>query len=141
MDVKQLAQVRQIDQLIQTKQEQLERLEALACHITPTLSHTGGCAGGTKDKLGDTVVRIVDMQREIDTCIDELVNLKQEASDMLGLLRDMRLRTILEMRYILGYDWDKIADCMGYSPRQTRRLHVEALNEFEKLSANVRKCP
>lgn len=42
-------------------------------------------------------------------------------------------RMVLRLRYIEGLSWDEVCTCMGYSWRQTHRIHAEAL---ARLSAS-----
>lgn len=40
-------------------------------------------------------------------------------------------RNVLRYRYLLGWEWQTIADCMGYGVRQVYRIHGDALAHLE----------
>lgn len=55
----------------------------------------------------------------------------REASAAIEGLEDERYRTALHMYYIMGRDWQGIADRMGYDVRTVHRWHGRALQELE----------
>lgn len=56
-------------------------------------------------------------QLEIETAIDKL---------------EPKQRTLLRHRYIEGMTWEEVCICMGYSWRQTHRLHADALEQLRE---------
>ena len=51
-------------------------------------------------------------------------------------LSDPTAQAVLEMRYILGWTWPRIASELNYSERQAQRIHNRAM---EKLAANFKE--
>ncbi len=61
-----------------SKLEQVESLNALATKATSTLSDMPKSPNRGSSKLEDTIVKIIDLQEEINRDIDKLVDLKKE---------------------------------------------------------------
>ena len=56
----------------------------------------------------------------------------REAEKLIATLRDERYRSVLQLRYLCGYDWQEIADRLHFSLRWTHKLHGEALQELKQ---------
>lgn len=80
--------------------------------------------------MADIVVKIVDLQHEINSDIDELVDLKQEITRRIKLIPNTEFQLILEKRYLCLMPWEKIAVDMDYSIQHIYRLHEWALQQF-----------
>lgn len=128
-----LERIKLCDVMINSKLEELSTLNAMVKRITPMMSGTGGAGGGSRDKLGDTIARIVDLQSEIDKDVDEFVNLKREASMLLKKVRKPEFFQVLHKRYILYESFEQIALEMKYSYRGVCYLHGRALQAFDKV--------
>lgn len=50
-----------------------------------------------------------------------------ELYDKIETLEDEQGKRLLKYRYIKGYQWDQIADKMGYSSRQVFNIHSKTL--------------
>lgn len=133
MNIKQfLGKHFEISNAINSKLEQLEELRHLAAAASsPTLSESH-CTGTYSDRVGRTVARIMDLDREINGEIDGLVEIKIQIRNMIGGLSDSTQRTILERHYILHESWEVIAEKVGYSPRHITRLHNQAIAALEE---------
>ena len=80
-----------------------------------------------------SMVRYTHYSLQIDKLIDELVAVKREILITVAQVSDARFRTLLELRYISFYSWEKIAEEMSYTPRQIHRLHKKALDKVENI--------
>lgn len=64
--------------------------------------------------------------------IDELIDRKQRAAELIELLPDARYRALLTHRYHSNLKWDTVADLMGYDTRYVRdELKAAAILAFE----------
>ena len=88
-------------------------------------------------KLEDTIVKIVDLQEEINRDIDKLVDLKAEMVGTIKQIQNKELQVILEKRYLCFETWEKIAVDMNYDIRHIHRLHNLGLKETSKL---IKSC-
>ena len=131
-----LRQAWNIDQRIKDKMEQLKRLKEMSTSVTSVISDMPRSATPNPKKMEDTVLRLVEMESEIDADISSLVNLKIEIMQTIWRVEDANCRTLLEMRYISFKSWEEIAAAMGITVRWLHRLHAKALRlvgEFTKI--------
>jgi len=79
-----LSQVLYIDQRINCKLEQVMRLRENAIKATATLSDMPHSDSPNLKSMENTICKIVDLEREINRDIDQLVDLKAEAREALA---------------------------------------------------------
>jgi len=127
----------EISNAISSKLEQLEELRHLAASASSPTLYESHCTGTYSDRVGRTVARIMDLDREINEEIDRLVEIKIQIRNMIDALSDSTQRTILERHYILHESWEVIAEKIGYSPRHITRLHNQAVAELEKAYGDM----
>ncbi len=88
-------------------------------------------------------IRYIDYDNRLKEQIDKVYDIKTEIDTVLSGVADIRLRTLLRMRYILFYRWSDIAAEMNYDERHIYRIHKAALYEaekaYKKMSYNVSK--
>lgn len=107
-----------------------QRWRELATRVSPNLSGMprGGGGGGTQGAIS----KIVDLETEINTEIDKLVEKRKEIESVIRAVEDSTLRALLEYRYINGKKWEEIALMMGYDYRWALRLHGRALSAVDE---------
>jgi len=129
-----LSQALWLDQMIDSKLEQLATLKSLAMKVTSSFSKEKICGGNIeKSKMESTIVKVIDLENEINADIDRLVDFKKDIQDTINKMDDINQQLLLELRYLSGKGWDEIAASMGYDPRTVYRIHGKALKEFEKM--------
>ena len=80
------------------------------------------------------VQRAEGLREEIRRDIDSLVAQKQEIMQMIGQLSKPEYQTVLELRYLRGWSWKRIAMNMHFGMDYTYQLHQKALKEFSALT-------
>ena len=82
----------------------------------------------------ETLVRkLNDYQDRVNCRIDELVDRKQKAMDIIERIPDARYRALLIHRFLSNLRWSTIANMMGYTDAYVRlSLKDEAVGEFER---------
>lgn len=129
-----LSQALWLDKRINSKLEQLEVLRALATKVSANLREEKVSGGNnTKSHLENTVVKIVDLEREINEDINRLVDIKTEIMDIIARVDDPMSQIILEMRYINGKSWEKIAQDIRFDIRTAFRVHGKALKKVREI--------
>lgn len=126
-----LSQAYRIDQRINSKLEQVRSLRELAEKATSTLSDTPCSGNGNKQKIESVIVKIIDLEHEIDEEIDRLVDLKQEIVSMIKQVKNPEYQTLLELRYLCFRTWEQIAVEMNYDLSWVHRLHKKALGKIK----------
>jgi DNA-directed RNA polymerase specialized sigma subunit len=89
--------------------------------------------GSTNDKIGDTVAKIVDLEREVNETIDKYVDLKKRVLRTIAKVEDPAELRLLYLRYFRYMSWEQIACEMGYSYRNVCYIHSNALQSVEKI--------
>ena len=123
-----LSQAYRIDQRINSKLEQVQSLRELAEKATSTLSDIPCSGNGNKQKMESVIVKIIDLENEIDEEIGKLIDLKQEIVSLIKQVKNPEYQTLLELRYLNFKTWEQIASEMHYSIQHTFRIHDKALS-------------
>ena len=134
MNVKEyLEQAKYLDMRINSKIEQLSTLNDLATKCTVKLSDMPRNPNKGTSNMEDTIVKIIDLQEEINRDIDQLVDLKREIMVVIKKISNVEYQTILENRYLSFMSWEQIAVEMKYSIQQIYRLRDRAHKVVEKI--------
>ena len=134
-----LGQAYRIDQRINLKMEQVASLHALATKATATYSDMPKGYGNVHSGE-NVIVKIIELENQMNADVDELVNLKEKIMGMIRRITDVEKQLLLELRYISIASWETIAERMNYSLQHVFRLHNAALKEFTLLLEDESKC-
>ena len=126
-----LAQVRRLDVRITTKLAEWNRLRDM--QDSRHRSYNSMPRSGRRRDWTNLVVRIAAVEAEAAQLRREQNALKAEIEQQIDMLPDERYRDLLECRYLMLWDWRKIAKVMNYSESHVFRLHRAALQEFAKI--------
>ena len=88
---------------------------------------------GNKQKMEGVIVKIIDLENEIDEEIDRLVDLKHEIVSLIKQVKNPEYKTLLELRYLCFRTWEQIAVEMNYDLNWVHRLHKKVLIEIKTL--------
>lgn len=127
-----LMQVVRADRMIDNKLHEIEELRRMAISVTSVLKDDVVSGGGTGDKVGTMVSKIIDMEYELDREIDKLVDLKREVMSVIDQLEPTKCE-ILYKRYLQKKTWEKIAVETGFSYVWVCKLHGRALQDVERI--------
>ena len=83
------------------------------------------------DKIGIVLSKIENMEIKLNKLIDVYVDTKNYIIGQIESLDDVRLSKVLFGRYVKKDTYEKIAEDINYSVRQTKRLHDKAILAFE----------
>lgn len=122
-----LNQAHRLDQRIDAKIEQVASLNAMATKCTATLSGMPHNPNRGTSSMEDTIVKIIDLQHDINQDIDRLVDLKREIAAVINAVDNSECRILLELRYLCFKTWEQIAVEMNYGIDNIYKLHNKAL--------------
>lgn len=122
-----LSQAYRLDKRIDSKIEQLKSLNLLATKCTSTLSDMPKSQSAGNSRLEDTLVKIVDLQEEINKDIDSLVDLKRDIVRTIKSVQNPEYQIILELRYLCFKTWEEIAVQMNCSIDNVFKIRKNAL--------------
>lgn len=129
MTKEELKSILYLDQLINSKLRQLDQLKAYRARLPIGSSDAGPVQSGPSDPTASMAAKITDLDRSINNEIDQLVELKDSARVLFCRLDcDLRLKLIMELRYLECLDWRGVAERSGYNPRHVYKLHGLALS-------------
>lgn len=126
-----LNRARDINHLINSKLAQLSSLRELTQNVTARVSAVPPSGTPDPHRLESTLVKIVDLDNNINETIDYLVDLKAEIMTVINAVPDPRAQEILSLRYLLFQDWFTIADKLKLDRRTVCRIHNAALMEIK----------
>ena len=75
------------------------------------------------------------LQQKLENEIFELTKKREKVLSLTNSLDDDLLKLVLELKYVRGLTYEKIADVIHYSLRQTMRLHNKAIS-----ISRIRSC-
>ena len=84
-------------------------------------------------KTEDDIVEYLDLEVEIKNDTARLARLKEEIAQLIRKVRKPEYRTLLELRYLSMWKWEKIAVMMNYSPNHIFKVHRAALAVCKKI--------
>lgn len=128
-----LMKIKRYDAQIDSMLSEVSRIRELAMKVTSTISGDVGGGFSGKDKLADAVANIVDLEREINNKVDELIDLKKSLLVDIYRLTDANHVAVLYRRYFSYETFEKISADLGYSYRNICYIHGKALQELNEI--------
>ena len=127
-----LSQAFRLDQKINSKLEQVSKLRNLSMKASGL--RLAERISGTKEHslMESALVKMIDLEAEINADIDRLVDLKREILAIINSVHPAEYQLVLEMRYLNFMTWEEIADRMSYSWRNVHYVHGKALRTAEQ---------
>ena len=122
-----LSQAYRIDQRINSKLEQITSLRELAKKATSTLTDTPRSPNRGNQSMENVIIKMIDLETEINSDIDTLVDLKREIVTVIKGVESPEHQTLLELRYLCFKSWEQIAVDMGYNSKYIFHIHDTAL--------------
>lgn len=126
-----------LTELVTAKNSQCKELRAIAESMSPSSGF--GASGQISDKVGKTVAKIVDLEREILSDIDDLIELKQTIYRGIKAIDNPLYELVLERKILLGESLESIAEKINYSVAQVKRIYGVAKEKLKKMIPNEPK--
>ena len=134
MDTKQyLQQIERLDKMIQNKLSEIYQLKTMACSVTVSNEKERVQTSSDNDRLGSTVAKIVDLEKETDMLVDRFIDKRSHIISQIDGLDNIDYYHVLSMRYVARNTFEEIAKKTNWSIRKVFSIHGEALKEFERL--------
>lgn len=134
MDAKEfLKQVEKLDVRIANKLIEQKQWREIALGITANMEGERVQASGGKSKMADAVEKCVDMEAEIDSLVDILIEIKKEVIQTIERIDSATEYNVLHMRYIQFRDLQEIADHYGKEYGWATTTHGRALKHLQEI--------
>ncbi len=111
---------------IERLENELLELETEATRQTAQLTQERKSQNYDPDRLAELVVKIVEVQEEINRQLQKSYELMAKIEKAIEKLPE-REKYLIRARYLDGKSWEQIAVDMNYSWRQVHRIHANAL--------------
>lgn len=129
------AQIRKTDRLIQRLTDTVNTLRSGLTSQSYELKPDKVQTSGAKDTLGETIVKIMSLEDDINARIDELVDMKKDAFNRIGKIPDLDQQNVLIGRYIQMKKWEDIALELNFSIQWVYELHGKGLLAFSQMNS------
>lgn len=107
--------------------DKLQELRNLAQKVTPAYSQSPGGSGNAQ-KLENSIAKIIEQEKIIAECCNELCAQLAEVRALVALLPMGPMRLVMQRRYLNYQKWERIAAELHYSWQNVHRLHSKALD-------------
>lgn len=128
-----LSQISRLNKMIANKLSEIYQLKSMALNIGVLNEEDKVQTSGSKDRIGDMVSRMVDLEKEAQEYVNTYTDLRRKTITQIDHMPNENHYKVLFAKYIENKTFDVIAEEMGYSWRQIIRIHGAALAEFEKM--------
>ena len=108
--------------------DEIQRLRSLMQKVTVTYRDAPG--GGTGADAADRIDKISRLENEIKAEVERLKDEYVMVQFLIDCLDDYKKRSVLNFRYINGFNWADIAENLHYSEDYVKELHGRALKDL-----------
>jgi DNA-directed RNA polymerase specialized sigma24 family protein len=128
-----LEQVEKLDCIIENKLIEKQQWKDIALGITASMDGERVQTSGAKDKMASAVERCVDVEAEIDSLVDKLIEVKKEVIQTIEQLYSPMEYKLLHLRYIQYVRLKDIADLWGMEYTNVTTMHGRALKNVQAI--------
>lgn len=128
---KYLEQIGELDHLIINKLEEVQQWKTLATHITSENKEDKVQTSAPMDKMANAVVRIVDLENEIDMLVDNFIDRKRKIISQIESMGYDDYKWLFA-KYVRSMTFDEIASQYDYTERHALRIVRRAEQRFEE---------
>lgn len=126
-----LGQIRHLDNIIDNRIKERSRLRERITSISTEIRGDHVQISGTKDRVGDAVAKLVDLEREIDELVDKLIDKRRVITEQLESLSEPDYYQILYLRYVERKSFCEISCDLNRPERTIKRIHDKGMEDFE----------
>lgn len=130
---KYLEQVERLETIIENKLTEKQRWKEIALGITANMDGERVQSSGAKNKMANAVSKCVDIEAEIDSYVDSLINAKKDVTQTIEGLDNINEYKVLHMRYIQFIPLADIADYFGKEYSWATTTHGRALKSVQRI--------
>lgn len=134
-----LEQVPKLNAMIENKMAEKAQWRGVAYGITTNTEGERVQSSGSQQKMADAVVKIVDLEQEINDLIDRMVDMKQRVIKTIELLNATEY-DVLHKRYIQGMTYDEIGAAKGKSKSWATTVHGRALQSLNGILEELKEA-
>ncbi len=129
-----LIQIRKLDKALKSIEREIDQCRADMYTLHATDYSKDRVSGGQGEDLSEKVAKLSEYMEKRNRQWDELINVRTQVRIKIDNVSDYLLRTVLVEYYILQNTWEEVSVHIGYSWKQTHRLHAKALQAYEDVN-------
>lgn len=133
MEAKQfLNQLKKLDKMIENKLAEKARWKTMATKTTAQIGGERVQSSGSKQKMADSVISYVDIEKEIDEQVDKLYDTRQEVISVIEKLNTTEY-DLLHKVYVQYFSLYEVADMYEKTYSWATTIHGRALKNVQKI--------
>ena len=113
--------------------EERQRWEDLALRITPSYASVVVSASAGAGRIATSIEQIEEWETKLDEQISEQLRLRKEIESVVAAVKNDDYQSLLHLRYIMGYTWERVAEEMHYTTQWVYVMHKKALEAVETV--------
>jgi len=125
-----LSQIRSLDHSINNSIAEIYRLKSMAVSITIEPKGDSICVSGEKDRMGNIIAKIVDLQKELESDVESYTKKRNELIEKINTLENKEYRDVLTQRFVLCKPFDSIYESIHMSRSKMFYVYDNALEFF-----------
>ena len=126
-----LNQISYYNKIIDNKLIEITQYKELSYSISAVVNEERVMSSPDLDKTGCGYVRLEQMEESLDKLIDKYIDVKNKIIEQIEQINNEDYYTVLFLRYVRKFTFEKIANETGWCWRQVHRIHAKALQAFE----------
>lgn len=130
-----LLQVKKLDKMIENKLVEVQQWKDIANNTTADMSGDRVQTSGNPHKIADAIARYIDLEKEINQCIDDLINTKKGVISVIEQLNATEY-DILHKVYIQNIPLYDVAEKYDRTYSWVTTIHGRALKHVQKILDN-----
>jgi len=131
-----LGQVEKLEAIIKNKQIEKQQWRDIAMGITASMEGERVQSSGNQQKMADAVAKCVDVEAEIDSLIDKLIDTKKEVMQTIERLDSPTEYKLLHLRYIQFVKLKDIAQMWDEEYTNITTTHGRAVKNVQEILNN-----
>lgn len=128
-----LRQISVITRKIENKDAERYKLEQLAQRLSAPIGGERVQTSHNPDAMADTVVRIIEVEKEIDSLVRDLLIVQSEVIKTIDSLPNQNWVDVLHKQYVEGKSLRETADKMGYSVDYVKHMSQTAIKQVKNI--------
>ena len=127
-----LKQLKKLDLMINNKIIEKQQWKAIATGTTPKYGGERVQTSSSQQKMADAVCKYIEIEAEIDRCIDKLVDTRKEIISVIEQL-DMTEYDVLHKIYVQYMSFYDVADIYDRTYSNITTIHGRALKKVQDI--------
>lgn len=127
-----LKQIEKLDVLIKNKLIEKQHWKEIALGVTPQTGGERVQSSGNQQKMASAVERMIDLERELDECVDRLINTRNDVIETIEQLSPEEY-DFLHLVYVQHLTLKEVAEKKRYSYSWATTFHGRALERVQRI--------